>query len=115
MELKIRDGDYVPDGAGHLERCGGGEEVLARVLFRLTARRGAFPFLPELGSQLHTVMREKPAVRRALAAQYVEEALREEPDVKVTEVNWQEMGEQGRLAVHLEWQGKQMIAALDLT
>lgn len=114
MELKIRNGDYVPDGAGQLQRCGGGEEVLARVLFRLTVRRGAFPFLPGLGSRLYTVMREKPAFRQALAAQYVEEALREESDVKVTGVDWQEMDEQGRLDVHLEWRGEQLTAALNL-
>ena len=115
MELNIRNGDYVPDGTGRLQSCGGGEEVLARVLFKLTARRGTFPFLPELGSRLYTVMREKPAFRQALAAQYVEEALREERDVKVTGVDWQEKDEQGILSVYLEWKGEQLTAALNLT
>ena len=46
MEWKLIDGDYVPDGTGSLTALTGGEEVLARVLYRLTARRGAFPFLP---------------------------------------------------------------------
>ena len=48
MELKLENGDYVPDGKGGHVRLGGAEEVLARVLFRLTARRGAVPFLPAL-------------------------------------------------------------------
>lgn len=115
MELGIRNGDYVPDGTGQLKTYNGGEGVLARVLFRLTAHRGAFPFLPELGSRLYTVMREKAAFRQALAAQYVEEALREEADVKVTGVDWQETGEQGILTVYLEWQGEQLTTALNLT
>ena len=39
MERTLIDGDYVPDGAGGLKESDGAEEVLARVLFRLTARR----------------------------------------------------------------------------
>ena len=49
MELKLVNGDYVPDGAGGMTRLSGADEVLGRVLFRLTARRGSLPFLPELG------------------------------------------------------------------
>ena len=52
MGLSLREGDYVPDGTGGLRRTGGQEALLERVLFRLTARRGSFPFLPELGSRL---------------------------------------------------------------
>ena len=32
MELKLQNGDYLPDGAGGVEGCAGAEEVLARVL-----------------------------------------------------------------------------------
>ena len=77
MERRLSQGDYVPDGGGGLTALGDGEEVLARVLFRLTAHRGAMPFLPELGSRLYLLGREKPSARQALAAQYVAEALRE--------------------------------------
>ena len=45
MGLSLREGDYVPDGTGGLRRTGGQEALLERVLFRLTARRGSFPFL----------------------------------------------------------------------
>ena len=41
MELKLRNGDYVPDGVGGLKRVEGREALLQRVLFKLTARRGA--------------------------------------------------------------------------
>ena len=68
MELQIQNGDYVPDGLGGFRRLTGGEALLQRVLFRLVPRRGAFPFMPELGSRLYLVLREKPAARQALAA-----------------------------------------------
>ena len=51
MGLSLRNGDYVPDGTGGLRRTEGREALLEQVLFRLTARRGTFPFLPELGSR----------------------------------------------------------------
>ena len=60
MEFLLRDGDYVPDGAGSLVKLTGAEEVLQRALFRLSARRGSFPLLPELGSGLYLLGREAP-------------------------------------------------------
>ena len=58
MENLLRDGDYVPNGFGGFTRLYGTQEVLARALFRLTCRRGSFPFLPELGSRLQELGRE---------------------------------------------------------
>ena len=55
MGLSLRNGDYVPDGTGGLRRTEGREALLEQVLFRLTARRGTFPFLPELGDLLYHV------------------------------------------------------------
>lgn len=52
MTLKIQNGDYVTDGCGGLERVEGTQALLQRVLFRLKARRGQFPFLETLGSRL---------------------------------------------------------------
>ena len=63
MALMIRDGDYVPDGVGGLKRVSGREALLQRVLFKLTARRGAFPFREELGSRLSRLPR-LPASQR---------------------------------------------------
>ncbi len=108
MELKLINGDYAPDGKGSLCRLEGAEEALARALFRLTARRGGLPFLPELGSRLYLLAREKPSARQALAAQYAAEALEGERDMKVTGVELAEGQEGARLTVRLEWQGESL-------
>ena len=76
---KLREGDYCPDGSGAFDRAVGEEEVLERVLFQLTARRGSFPLLPQVGSRLSLLCREKPAARAALAAGYAAEALADQP------------------------------------
>lgn len=85
MELKLKNGDYLADGAGALVRASGDEALLERVLFRLSARRGGFAPLPQLGSRLHLLGREKPGARQTAAQQYVAEALADE-DVEVTRV-----------------------------
>lgn len=112
MEWKLIQGDYVPDGTGGLTALSGGEEVLARVLYRLTARRGALPFLPELGSRLYLLRREKSSTRQALAAQYVAEALQAEPELSVRSVELVQDGETGLLTVFLDWQGETLTAQL---
>lgn len=114
VELLIRNGDYVPDGAGSLCRLTGEEEMLARVLYRLTARRGGLPFLPRLGSRLYLLPREKPSARQTLAAQYVAEALEEEPELKVTEVILTEDRDQAELTVWLEWNGSPASVTVEL-
>ena len=107
MELKLKNGDYIPDGAGGLAEGTGAEEVLARVLFRLTARRGALPFLPELGSELYRVLREKPSARLAAAKQYVAQALEQE-DVEITDVTLAETERGAQLTISLLWQGEEL-------
>lgn len=114
MERKLSRGDYVPDGAGGLTVLSGGEEVLARVLYRLTARRGALPFLPGLGSRLYLLGRERPSARQALAAQYVTEALREEPELSVRSVKLEQNGERGALTVSLDWRGEELTARVEV-
>ena len=91
MALVLREGDYVPDGRGGFRSAEGGQEVLERVLWKLTVRRGSFPFLPELGSRLHLLGRASTRQREALAGQYVAEALEEEP-VTVTAVTLEDLG-----------------------
>lgn len=105
MELLIRDGDYVPDGRGGLQSAQGEEELLQRALFRLTMRRGSFPFLPELGSELYRLTREKPSAWQGLARQYAAEALRGEEGVTVTDVVVTPQGEGARLDVLLDCRG----------
>lgn len=114
MERKLINGEYVPDGAGGLTTLDGAQEVLARVLFRLSARRGGLPFLPGLGSRLHQILREKPSARQALAAQYAAEALEGEADVKLTSVEWLDTGDGGQVTVRLDWQGETLTAQVDL-
>ena len=111
----MREGDYVPDGAGGMTRLSGAEEVLSRVLYRLTARRGGLPFLPELGSRLYQVPREKPSARQSLAARYVAQALEGEQDLKVTDVALTQAGARAELRVQLEWQGQPLSLDLELS
>lgn len=106
MELKLRDGDYVPDGQGGVERVEGAQEVLERVLWKLSVRRGSFPLLPELGSRLYLLPRAKPGERSALAAQYAAEALADEAGLVLNTVTLTESGERSTLRLELEWQGE---------
>lgn len=109
MELALRDGDYLPDGRGGLRRTEGSEELLQRVLWKLTVRLGSFPFLPELGSRLYLLPREKPSARLAVARQYVAEALADERELEIVRVSLGEAEEgAARLRVELEWRGERL-------
>ena len=98
MELELRDGDYLADGAGGLRRVEGREALLQRIFFRLTARRGTFPFRGSLGSRLWTLGNLPAPERRAAARQFVAEALEEEP-VTVERVTVEEDRESIRPAI----------------
>lgn len=105
-ELMLRDGDYVPDGKGGFAECSGDEALIQRVLFKLTARRGVFPLLPDLGSRLYLLSRCPPGERDSLARQYAAEALADEPDLTVAGVSLTETGSgTAALTVELERQG----------
>lgn len=107
MALILREGDYVPDGKGGFRSAEGRSELLERVLWKLTVRRGSFPFLPGLGSRLHLLGRAPAKEREALAGQYVREALADE-DLTVTEVKLAQAGQQADLTVFLDWQGQEL-------
>ena len=105
MELKMENGDYVINDAGNVKALEGEQALLQRVLFRLTARRGEFPFLENLGSRLWKLGSIPRSQRQAAAEQAVVEALSEE-DVQVTAVELEESGtEETRVTVRLDWQG----------
>ena len=106
MELKIRNRDYVPDGAGGLQRVSGKEELLQRVLFLLTARRGGFALAPMLGSRLYLLGHEKSADRLMAAKKYVAEALNGETGITVEDVSLMYGGEIGNLRVKLRYEGE---------
>lgn len=78
MEARLSNGDYIPDNLGGVVRLQGAQALLERVLFRLSAHRGQFPLLPELGSRLYLLSRESAAQRLSAARLYVTEALAEE-------------------------------------
>lgn len=113
MELKIRDGEYVTDGIGGLVRVSGTEALLQRVLFRLQARRGMFPFLETIGSRLWKLGGVAAAQRQAAAKQYVAEALEDEENLSVEAVTLQNR-EDGttELTVKLEYEGETLSAEL---
>ena len=103
MELKIKNRDYVADGMGGLVRVSGWDELLERVLFKLSVRRGSFSLLPELGSKLHLLRREKGGNRTSAAKQYAAEALADEEGLTVTGVELAEKGDVLNLRVLLRY------------
>ena len=75
MENILSGGDYVPDGFGGIRQADGTQALLQRALFRLTCRRGSFPFLPELGSRLWQLKGRGADKIVPLATAYCTEAL----------------------------------------
>lgn len=111
MELMVRNGDYVADEQGGFRRVEGSQELLQRVLWKLSIPRGSFPPLPELGSELYRLGRCKPSQWDSLAKQYAAQALSDETGLTVTEAHC-EMD--GRLQVELEWQGEELTLTVEL-
>jgi phage gp46-like protein len=113
-ELALHDGDYVSDGAGGLQRATGQEALLRRVLFRLTARRGTFPFWEDLGSRLWQLGQLNPSARQAAAKQYVAEALAEETALIVEEVTLVQQDSGAELTVELSYEGETLPVTMEL-
>ena len=113
MSLILREGDYLPDGHGSFQRAEGAGELLERILWKLTVRRGSFPLLPQLGSRLHLLGRARQRERETLAQQYVREALADEK-VTVGEVTLSPREEGALLTVQMEWQGEDLTATVEL-
>lgn len=107
-ELLLSQGDYVLDGSGGLSRAEGSDGLLQQVIFQLVARRGGFSFLPDLGSQLYKLLREKPSQRESLALQYVVEALADISDLTVTDVTLAEVEDDLTVEVALDWGGESL-------
>ncbi len=114
-QLLLRNGDYVPDGKGGFCRATAQEELLQRILLRLSARRGGCPFLPKFGSRLHLLFRSKPSQREALARAYVSEALAEESELSVTGVTLEQTADdRGNLTVSLTWRGEPLTLTVEV-
>ena len=114
MELMLRDGDYVADGRGGVKRTEGGEEVLQRVLFQLGARMGAFPLLPQVGSELWRVPSGQRTAARGSGGAVCFQALAGEQDLEVTECVLEEREGAPWLTVRLTWRGTPLEAELAL-
>ena len=114
MELKIRNGDYVALENGGMEMVEGSAELIQRVLYRLTARRDGFPFIPTLGSTLHQLGRVNARECSSAAEAAVREALHEE-DLDVTGVTLDNAA-QGlyTLCVALQYKGDPIEVALTI-
>lgn len=113
MALAFRDGDYIPDGNGGFRTVSGGAEVLERILWKLSVRRGSFPLLPELGSDLHLLGRFPEKERRALAERYVRQALQDE-SVTVTDVKLTAAEGKGELRIGLLYAGQALTAVMEV-
>ena len=110
----MKNGDYLPDGIGGEQRVDGTEALLARALFRLSVRRGSFPFLPEFGSRLCLLGAVAPLARETAAERYVTEALAPETALKVEDVELTERGD-GILALRVLLTADGESAALEMT
>lgn len=75
MRMRMEQGDYVPNGVGGFYMAEEEQRRLQQALFLLTARRGKFTPLPEVGSRLYLLCREKPSAWDAAASVYAQEAL----------------------------------------
>ena len=100
-ELKLQNGDYLPEPGGDLQHVRGTEELVQRALMRLAARRGGFLPLPDYGSKLYTLGRIKPSQREAAAWQFALEALAPETEIALTALEYFP-GDDGSAVLHLE-------------
>lgn len=114
MELVLQNGDYVSDGTTGLRCARGQEALLQRVLFRLCAKRGRFPFWETLGSRLWQLGQIPASARPAAAKQYVTEALSEEKGLTVEDVVLTQNGEAGKLTVDLSYEGERLSVTVEL-
>ena len=114
MSLLLRNRDYVPDGNGGVAVVQDGDELLGEVLFRLTARRDSFPFLPSLGSQMHLLRRARPSEWEDLALRYAVEALDGLTEVTVAGVSVYQEDDALWVSVELLWQGTRLAVTAQL-
>lgn len=114
MSLLLKERDYVADGNGGLVAVTGGNALISEVLFRLTARRGSFPFLPELGSRMYQLRREKASAWEGLARQYAAEALAGLGNLTVTGTKVTQTGDMLTVAVALLWDGTALTVTAQL-
>ena len=114
MGLLLKGRDYVADGNGGVSVVQDGDELLAEVLFRLTARRESVPFLPQLGSRMYLLRRARPSEWESMALQFAVEALEELDDVVVTGAEVRREDDALWVNVGLLWQGARLSVTAQL-
>ena len=114
MSLLLKERDYTADSNGGVTAVRDGEAMICEALFRLTARRGSFPFLPELGSRMEQLRREKPSAWDSLARQFAVEALAGLSGVSVTGAAVEQEGDALMVTVKLIWEGTPLSVSLQL-
>lgn len=102
--LALVNGDYR-QGETALLPYPGRKRFLQRILMKLTARRGQFPFMENFGSRLWTLGQLRPPQRQAAAEQYVTEALADEAGLTVDSVTLTEEGGTGKADRHCQYGG----------
>lgn len=107
MRMRMKNGDYVPDNLGGFQNVQGDEQILSAALFLLTARRGRFAPLPEVGSRLYLLSREKPSQWESAAAVYAQEAL-EPLGLTVTKAVVTPGTDGLQVEIHAEYQGEEL-------
>ena len=101
MDLRLENGFYRPGKYRGADTVHGLEELGQRVVMKLSVPRGSFALLPDYGSRLHELGREKRSVWESVAARYVAEALEGETDLRILRVAV-DLPEAGRLKVDVE-------------
>ena len=107
MSLLLKDRDYVADGNGGVAVVQGGEALL-------NAQRGSFSFLPDLGSRMGELRREKPSAWEVLARQFAVEALDGLEDVTVTGAAVRQERDALMVSVELLWRGEALLVTAQL-
>ena len=113
MAVLMKNRDYAAAGDS-VASVSGGEALVNEVLFRLTAKRGSYPLMPELGSCLYLLRREKPTARKSLACQYAAQALEGLNDLRVVGADVTETGDCLLVTVELEWQGDLLLVECEV-
>lgn len=115
MELKLINGDYIPSAAGGFETVSGYDEKLARILYKLSCRKGGFAPLPNLGSELYRLLREKRESRNTLARKYILEALEDEENIVLWGVDVSETRNGLLVSAEFEYSGDRKTLAVFLS
>ncbi len=116
MELKLANGDYIPsiESGTCFETVTAMDEILQRVLFKLTVHRGSFPFVPELGSDLWLLYREKKSNRVSAAYQFVAQALQDEKMISIDDVFVNETFDGIEVDVKLMYEGESASLTIEI-